>query len=762
MSTTVLPRLAQRAHTSQAARRAAGSKPVVGSSRKISSGSPTSASAKSSRRALPAGERRARRSAASCQSPPARSPRRRRAGAGTAPPSARRVSRTVRCGYVPQLCSTIPTRARSAAGRAAGVLAEHRDLAGVARRGSPRAPRRWSSCRRRWARAARTPRRADGEVDAPHRLVVAVGLAQAGDLDRAGAARHRTHHGNIGCLDAVRLHRHRVEHHARAGRRARRAGRSARCCSSARSPASAAGCGAGGAIPRGQARRDRRVVAEQLALARAAGRDARCARSPRPRSAARANRDELVDAAVRRPRASRWTCSTARRRRGSPSSAPRARSAAPLAGPVAVVDVGGGSTEIAVGHARRPASTGGSRSASAPGSLADALPALRPADARRAAARRARTRRPCSTGSTPPPVDAPSPSAAARRRCAACRLGADTSSARPRARACSRAAPAAEVAARFELEPERVRLLPAGLLALEAAGRALGSRCRSATAACARACCSSSRALPRLPRWRRPREIEVSPGSPTPTPRRGSCACAREELFEQAEGVLDTEDIERVHDMRVATPPAARGAGDLRAVLPAAAASSGVLSDVKALADALGRAARPRRRSIAALEALAAAAPGGRPAGRATCSSSALRARQAHGQRDARRGARRHASAAICACGCWRWPTPRAAAHEGAQGQGARPGRRRSPTTPSASSARGSTSCAASCPRRADPSEVAGAARHAHRRQAPALRARGHGARCFGEYADDGGQARQGRSRTCSARSTTATCRCRR
>ena len=43
------------------------------------------------------------------------------------------------------------------------------------------------------------------------------------------------------------------------------------------------------------------------------------------------------------------------------------------------------------------------------------------------------------------------------------------------------------------------------------------------------------------------------------------------ELFEHAEGVLDTSDIERVHDMRVASRR-------LRAVL----------KDVKALADALG------------------------------------------------------------------------------------------------------------------------------------------------------------------------------
>ena len=49
-----------------------------------------------------------------------------------------------------------------------------------------------------------------------------------------------------------------------------------------------------------------------------------------------------------------------------------------------------------------------------------------------------------------------------------------------------------------------------------------------------------------------------------------------------------TRDIERVHDMRVATPPPARGARDLRAVLPARRAQARVLRDVKALADALG------------------------------------------------------------------------------------------------------------------------------------------------------------------------------
>jgi CHAD domain-containing protein len=60
-----------------------------------------------------------------------------------------------------------------------------------------------------------------------------------------------------------------------------------------------------------------------------------------------------------------------------------------------------------------------------------------------------------------------------------------------------------------------------------------------------------------------------------------------QEVFDQAEGVLDTDDIERVHDMRVATRR-------LRAVLEIYEPCferkpfRGVLSDVKALADALG------------------------------------------------------------------------------------------------------------------------------------------------------------------------------
>jgi CHAD domain-containing protein len=64
-------------------------------------------------------------------------------------------------------------------------------------------------------------------------------------------------------------------------------------------------------------------------------------------------------------------------------------------------------------------------------------------------------------------------------------------------------------------------------------------------------------------------------------------AVRAQELFEHAEGVLDTSDIERVHDMRVASRR-------LRAVLEIyepcfpRAELRDVLTDVKGLADALG------------------------------------------------------------------------------------------------------------------------------------------------------------------------------
>jgi CHAD domain-containing protein len=82
-------------------------------------------------------------------------------------------------------------------------------------------------------------------------------------------------------------------------------------------------------------------------------------------------------------------------------------------------------------------------------------------------------------------------------------------------------------------------------------------------------------------------DIDVSPDEPY---RRAAARVVRvrtRELFDHAEGVLDTRDIERVHDMRVASRR-------LRAVLEIFAPCfpqseyKSVLKDVKQLADALG------------------------------------------------------------------------------------------------------------------------------------------------------------------------------
>lgn len=80
-----------------------------------------------------------------------------------------------------------------------------------------------------------------------------------------------------------------------------------------------------------------------------------------------------------------------------------------------------------------------------------------------------------------------------------------------------------------------------------------------------------------------------------------------EELFAPREDVLDTEDIERVHRMRVATRRL-RAVMEIYAPCFEKAAFKPVLRDVKALADALG-ARRDPDVQVEALERLAAALP---------------------------------------------------------------------------------------------------------------------------------------------------------
>jgi CHAD domain-containing protein len=83
------------------------------------------------------------------------------------------------------------------------------------------------------------------------------------------------------------------------------------------------------------------------------------------------------------------------------------------------------------------------------------------------------------------------------------------------------------------------------------------------------------------------KDIEVTPTEPYGRAAARIVRVRTRELFDHAENVLDTSDIERVHDMRVASRR-------LRAVLeifapcfPRAPFQS-VLADVKLLADALG------------------------------------------------------------------------------------------------------------------------------------------------------------------------------
>jgi CHAD domain-containing protein len=80
-------------------------------------------------------------------------------------------------------------------------------------------------------------------------------------------------------------------------------------------------------------------------------------------------------------------------------------------------------------------------------------------------------------------------------------------------------------------------------------------------------------------------------------------AVRADEVFEHGDGVLDTGDIERVHDMRVATRRL-RAALEIFAVCFPKKELKRALKEVKGLADALGE----RRDRDVAIAALAAAA----------------------------------------------------------------------------------------------------------------------------------------------------------
>src|SRR4051812_39065683 len=82
-------------------------------------------------------------------------------------------------------------------------------------------------------------------------------------------------------------------------------------------------------------------------------------------------------------------------------------------------------------------------------------------------------------------------------------------------------------------------------------------------------------------------DVDLDPREPFEQAARRVVAVRARELFEHAENVLDTTDIERVHDMRVATRRL-RAALEVFAVAFPKGELRPVLRDVKRLADSLG------------------------------------------------------------------------------------------------------------------------------------------------------------------------------
>ena len=142
-------------------------------------------------------------------------------------------------------------------------------------------------------------------------------------------------------------------------------------------------------------------------------------------------------------------------------------------GMLGVVDVGGGSSEIVVGTAPRKVGWWFSFAIGS-GDLADEYLRSDPPLATELAAARARVASALAGMEVPPPAEAVAVggSATSLRRFAGSRLDAG---AFERSFGLLAAERAVEVARRFALDLERVRLLPAGLLILEAASNLLGT-----------------------------------------------------------------------------------------------------------------------------------------------------------------------------------------------------------------------------------------------------------------------------------------------
>jgi exopolyphosphatase/guanosine-5'-triphosphate,3'-diphosphate pyrophosphatase len=146
--------------------------------------------------------------------------------------------------------------------------------------------------------------------------------------------------------------------------------------------------------------------------------------------------------------------------------------AAPIEGAIAVVDVGGGSTEIAIGSLEEGVTWSQSFRIGS-GFLADSYLRSDPPAAQELESVRQHAAG-VFEGLRAPAVErgvACGGSAASLRRMAGAEL---THDALERAVRLLASAPRAEIAERFELDPERVHLLPAGVLILDAVSAAIG------------------------------------------------------------------------------------------------------------------------------------------------------------------------------------------------------------------------------------------------------------------------------------------------
>ena len=230
------------------------------------------------------------------------------------------------------------------------------------------------------------------------------------------------------------------------------------------------GLAPGGAIPAARIAETASVVAELHALAEQAGASSiRAVATAVIRRAA--NRDEFCDAIRSHGGVEVCVLDGQEEARLAFLGATRTLGR-PLPGRVAVVDVGGGSTEIAVGTL-----AGGVEWATSfafgSGFLADAYLGGDPPSADELSAVRTHAAR-ALAGIAPGRVDiaiAVGGSAASLRRLVGEALDEQSLT---RALRVLTSGPATDVAARFDLDAQRVRLMPAGLLALDAAADALG------------------------------------------------------------------------------------------------------------------------------------------------------------------------------------------------------------------------------------------------------------------------------------------------